>query len=75
LTPPICVAKTQGLYANSLEGLTILIHNATSDCTQWNKPERNLVELLPWGQSQVSSLTGRRESAIDLPRKPIPFHP
>jgi len=75
LTAPICVAKTQGLNPNTLKGLTVLIHNATRDCAQWNKPERNLVELLPRGQSQVSSFTGRRESAIDLPRKPIPFHP
>jgi len=75
LTPPICIAKTQGLYPNGLEGLTVLIDNATSDCAQWDKPKRDLVKLLPWRQSQIRSLTGRRESAIDLPRKPVPFHP
>jgi hypothetical protein len=75
LAPPICITKTQGLYPNTLEGLAIFIHNATSDRTQWHKPKRNLVELLPWSQSQIRSLTGRRDSTIDLPRKSIPFHP
>jgi hypothetical protein len=75
LTPPIGIAKTQGLNANTLERFAILIHNAASNCTQWNKPERDLVKLLPCGQSQIRSFTRRRESAIHLPREPVPFHP
>jgi hypothetical protein len=49
LTPPIGIAKPQGLDTNTLKWLAILIHNAASDCTQWNKPERDLMKLLPWG--------------------------
>jgi hypothetical protein len=75
LTPPIGIAKTQGLNANTLKGFAILIHNAASDCTQWNKPERDLVKLLPWGQSKIRSFTRGRESAIHLPCKPVSFHP
>jgi hypothetical protein len=75
LTPPIGVAKTQGLNANTLEGFAILIHNAPSDCTQWNKPERDVVKLLSLSQGQICSFTGRRQSSIDLPSKPVAFHP
>jgi hypothetical protein len=46
LTPPVGIAKAQGLNANTLQRFAILIHNAPSDCTQWNKSECDLVKLL-----------------------------